>query len=246
MSSDRSSSQAGSGAGAARAPESTSGEALKTASEAGLSEDRALALLQRGNLAPEVLEALSKNGAAAKSHKVKLAIAVHPRTPRHVSMPLLRQLFTFELMQVALTPAAPADLKKAAEESLINRLETISAGEKIALARRASGNVAAALLLDAEPRVMRTALENPRLTESAVVRAVLRDASPALVHEVCHHCRWPLQKEIRMALLRCQHTPLAKALEFAASLPSTLLREILDVSRLPEEIRAALRRLHEQ
>jgi hypothetical protein len=49
-----------------------------------------------------------------------------------------------------------------------------------------------------------------------------------------------------MALLRCQHTPLAKALEFAASLPSTLLREILDVSRLPEEIRAALRRLHEQ
>jgi len=33
-----------------------------------------------------------------KSRKVKLALVQHPNTPRHVSIPMLRHLLTFELM----------------------------------------------------------------------------------------------------------------------------------------------------
>ena len=44
-------------------------------------------------------------------------------------------------MQVTLNPVALADIKKAAEDALLHRLETISLGERVSLALRASGNV---------------------------------------------------------------------------------------------------------
>src|SRR5450432_1716165 len=94
------------------------------------SEDLALALLKRPDIQAGELELLSKNSGAMKSRKVKLAMVRHPKTPRHVALPLLRHLFTFELMQVTLDPVAPADIKKAGEEALIGRLESISLGER--------------------------------------------------------------------------------------------------------------------
>jgi len=129
----------------------------------------------------------------------------------------------------------------AAEEVLINRLETISGGEKLSLARRASGRVAGALLLDSEPRIIAAALENPRLTEVVVTKAVLCDeASAALVKALCTHDKWSLRREIRIALLRNQHTPLDHAVEFAKSLTNDVVREILQDSRLPENVRTLL------
>jgi hypothetical protein len=211
------------------------------AADPTLNEDLALALLKRSDLPAEALERLSKNGAVVKSRKVKLALVQHPRTPRHVSLPMVRHLFTFDLMRVALTPMVPADVKMAADEALINRLETISVGERISLAHRGSGRVAGELILDSEPRVIHAALENPRLTEAFVIKALMRaDAPAAFVEGVCHQAKWSVRREIRIALLRNEKTPLARALEFARSLPPALLREILHGSRLPSSIKSGL------
>jgi hypothetical protein len=218
---------------------SSSGVLRAAAADPALTEDLALALLKRADVPPEVLEQLSKNGGAMKSRKVKLAVVEHPRTPRHISLPMVRHLFTFDLMRVALTPVVPADIKMAADESLINRLETVSTGEKLSLARRASGRVAGALLLDAEARVIHAALENSRLTEAAVIKGLTRhDAPAAFVEGVCRHAKWSVRREIRIALLRNEKTPLARALEFARTLPAVLVREILNGSRLPRNIKS--------
>ena len=178
-----------------------------------------------------------------KSRKVKLALVEHPKTPRHISLPMVRHLFTFDLMQVALTPATPADIKKAAEESLINRLEIVSEGEKLSLSHRASGRVAGELLLDPQPRVIHAALENPRLTEAHVVKALMRKNSlAAFVHAVCNHPKWSLRQDVRVALLRNENTPLARALEFAGTLPPVLVREVLNLSRLPDSVKSHLQK----
>ncbi len=123
---------------------------LRTAADPALAEDHALALLKRGDLSPEVLEQLAKNAHALKSRKVKIALASHPNTPRHVSVPLARQFYTFDLMKVALSPRVPADVRVAVDDVLISRLKAVTVGERLTLARRASGRVAAALLLDVE------------------------------------------------------------------------------------------------
>jgi len=231
---------------------------LRTAADPALTEDFALALLKRADLPPEVIEQLAKNSNALKSRKVKIALASHPKTPRHVSVPLARQFYTFDLMKVALSPTVPADVKIAVDDVLISRLKTVTIGERLTLARRASGRVAAALLMDVETistkiidaktaaretRVVQAALENARLTEALVINSVLRPgASAALVDAVAQHAKWSCRREIRAALLRTAHLSLARALEFSHEIPGPLLHELLTASRLPAQIKEQLLR----
>lgn len=211
---------------------------LRAASDPALTEDLALALLKRADLSAEVLEQLVRNGNLLKQRKVKLALVCHPHTPRHVSVPLVRQFYTFDLVKVSLAPTVPADVKAAADEVLIARLKTITLGERLSLARRAPGRVAGALLLDREARVMQTALENSRLTEPFVIRGVLRpQAGAALVQAVAHHVKWSYRREVRIALLRTEYLSLARALEFSRGIPPATLREILQSSKLPVGIK---------
>ena len=245
-----------------------SADLLRTTADPTLTEDLALALLKRADLPPEVLEQLAKNAKVLKSRKVKIALASHPHTPRHVSVPLARQFYIFDLMKLALSPRVPADVRVAVDDVLISRLKTATVGERLTLARRASGRVAAALLLDIESmdgkimsrktiagkmnnadavarqtRVMQTALENPRLTEALVINSVLRPAaSAALVHAVARHEKWSPRREVRAALLRTAHLSPARALEFSREIPASVLHDVLDSSRLPAEIKNQLLR----
>jgi hypothetical protein len=213
-------------------------ELLRAAANPALTGDLALSLLQRADLPVEVLERLSKNVSVLKLRKVKLALASHPHTPRRVSVPLIRQFYTFDLMKVALTPSVPADVRVAADDILISRLKAVTLGERLALARRGSSRIAGAMLLDGDARVMQIALENARLTETFVIQAVLRsEAKGALVQAVAHHPKWSFRREVRMALLRTEYLSLARALEFSRGFPAPLLRDLLHSSRLPARIK---------
>jgi hypothetical protein len=215
---------------------------LEDISFAGLTEDLALGLLNRRGLPAKAVEGIATNESLLKSRKVCVALAAHPHAPRRLSLRLVRQFYTFDLMQFALSPAVAPDLKRIADDLLIARLGSISLGERLSLARQASGVVVAALLLDKESRVFQAALENSRLTEVAIVKALGHTgASGAFVEAVCWHSKWSVRREIRIALLRNQHTPLARAVEFARSLPPPLLRDVLHNSRLPEKIKNHLR-----
>lgn len=206
------------------------------------SEDLALARLNNRDLSAEEIEEFSKNRNLLKSRKVRFALASHPHTPRHLALRLIRELYTFDLMQLSMTPAVAADLKRLADELLVSRLASITLGERLSLARRSSSFVAAALLLDKESRVWQAALQNPRLTEAAVVKALQgHGSSPAFVDAICHDEKWSVRHEIRVALLRNPHTPLARALELARRMPAPLLRDVLHTSRLPEKTKTYLR-----
>ena len=245
-------------------------ELLRAAADPALTEDFALALLKRADLPAEVLEQFAKNAGALKSRKVKIALASHARTPRHISVPLARQFYTFDLIKVALSPGVPADVRVAADDVLISRLKTVTVGERLTLARRSSGRVAAALFLEVadesvktsdakssraktktmnagtvsrQPRVMQTALDNPRLSEMLVINSVLRpNASAALVHAVSRHAKWSRRKEIRAALLRTEYLSLARALEFSQEIAAPKLDELLANSRLPKKVKDLLLR----
>ena len=208
-----------------------------------LTEDLALAELNHRDLAAEAIELISQNTGVMKSRKVRLAVAAHPHTPRRIALRLTRELYTFELMHFALTPGAAADLRRVADELLVARLASITLGERISLGRRSSEMVAGALLVDKETPVWQAAMENPRLTESAMIKALQRSgAMPAFVEAVSHHAKWSVRPEVRLALLRNAHTPLARAIEFARRLPPAQLRDILHTSRLPEKIKSYLRK----
>ena len=214
---------------------------LAAAADTRMTEELALSFLTRRDLTERTLDLLSKNPMAMKHRKVINAVVRHPRTPRHVSLPVARRLYTFELMELALTPSLAADLKMVAEEAIVGRMESISAGERMTLARRASTQVAAALLLDPEQRIVEAALDNPFLTEAWVGKALMREEAPAhLAVLVCSHPKWSVRHEIRLTLLRNPHTPLARAIAIADSLPVGSVKEVLALSRLPQNVRTYL------
>lgn len=218
-------------------------DAAEHGSTAALTEDLALAQLKDPDLSSEAVEQICRDDATMKSRKVRMAVASHPHTPRRIALRIVREFYTFELMKFALTPAAAADLKRIAEELLVSRLPAITLGERISLARRSSTLVAGALLLDKEPRVWKPALENARLTEAAVVKALQRtSATPPFVEAISHHSKWAVRKEVQVALLRNAYTPMAKAIEFAHRIPPRQLRDILHTSRLPEKVKTYLRK----
>lgn len=209
----------------------------------GLNEDRVLAALHHCGLSAKQIEEILQISAIMKSRKVRMAIAANPQTPRRIALRTIREFYTFELMSFALTPAVAADLKRVADELLVARLASVSLGERISLSRRCSQLVAAALLRDKDKRVWEPALENPRMTEAAVVKALQHiTAAPSFVHALCRHAKWSVRPEVRVALLRNAHTPLARAIEFARGISPRNLRDILHASRLPAKTKEYLRK----
>jgi hypothetical protein len=211
------------------------------AADPRLTEDLALALLNRTDLPREALEALSKNGQLARLRKVRMGIVVHPRTPRHVSVPTIRHLYTFDLMQVALLPSVPPDVKRAAEEVLISKLASISSGERVTLARRSSGRVAGALLLDKDERIMQAALANPQMTEISIVKALKAGHSTELLAPaVARHQKWSYRNDVKAALLGNKDTPSGRLIHLAAELPINLIKDVLRSGRLTAQAKNSL------
>src|SRR5437763_8229294 len=150
---------------------------LSAASDATLTEALALRLLHRPELTMEAIQAISRNRISASSRKVLNALARHAKTPRRITRRLIQRLWTFELMQFVLTLTVAADLRMHAEKLLVTRSAAISLGERISLARRASAGVVGALLLDSDARVVAAALNNSRLTEAAIMKALSRESA---------------------------------------------------------------------
>jgi hypothetical protein len=203
-----------------------------------LQERDLLRLLQRKDLAPEVVKEIAAHKEAARSYAVKLALAGHPKTPRLIALPLMKLLYLFDLVRVAQKPGVPTDVKLVAEETILKRIETTPLGEKITLARRGSGRVAARLLAMGDRELIRAALDNPFLTEADLLRALSLQSLPSLVVElIAENDKWSSHYYLRLALIRNPSTPLNRVLAFLPDIALNDLRELCLDRRMPEPVR---------
>jgi hypothetical protein len=206
-----------------------------------LDETKLTLLLARKDLPSEVLEEIGTRKVFLKSYAVKRALLFHPRTPRLVGLRLLKDLYLMDLVQFALSPAAPAELKRYAEEQVIAKLPQLPLGQKITLARRGPGRVAGALVLDGHAQVMPIALDNPHLTESQVLKALAREKVPvAVVQELAKHRKWSQTYNVRLALVRNPSAPISVVLNFLPQLTVSDLRELAAPGIVPENLRKYL------
>ena len=214
------------------------------AGDSRLTEDLAMVLLKRRDLPREALDLLFKNKSLARRRKVQLAVVMHPHAPRRVSIPIIRHLYAFELMQVALTGSVAPDVKRAAEETLVAKLGTISSGERMELAKRGSGRVAAALLLDQEERIMEASLQNPQMTEVWIVKALKAGSGTGrLAPAVCRHQKWSQRTDVKMALIANHSTPFARVVQFAGELSPRALKEIVNAAPLAAPTKTYLKKM---
>jgi hypothetical protein len=135
-------------------------------------------------------------------------------------------------------------LRRVAEDAVINRLPGLALGERISLARRATGRVAGALLTDREIRVVTAALSCPQLTDELVVKALgMESISAEAVERIAAHERWSNAYSVRLALLRQPLTTLGRVLALAPLVKRNDLMEITGDPRMPLGRRKYLTRL---
>ncbi len=201
-----------------------------------LQERDLLRLLGRKDLPSEVLREIAAHKESARSYGVKLALARHPRTPRLISLPILKFLYLFDLLRVVQTPAVPADVKMAAEDNILKKSEAAPRGEKITLARRASGRVVMGLLKTEDHELIQACLDNPFLTEAQLLKVLVLESLPsAVVKLVVQHPRWCSRYHVRLSLIRQPATPLPRVSEFISHMALADLQDIsLDRRMRPE------------
>lgn len=206
-----------------------------------LNEQHAGVLLHRADLPQEVLAALANHPTLSASYAVRREIVLHPHAPRRVALRWVRQLYLSDLVRLTLLPSAHAELKRIAEDTIVARLPQIPLGQKLTLARRASGRVAAALLAEGILPVVRPALDNPFLTEGHLLRLLARDElAPHVFAAVAEHPRWLRLSGVQLALVRHPATPLVCVRALLPDLALNELRDLLALGRLHPERRQLL------
>lgn len=206
-----------------------------------LDETQLCILLERKNLASEILEEIARRKPLLKAYRVKRGLTFHPRTPRLVTLRLLRDLYLMDLVQLTLSPSVPTELKLHAEDHLIARLPQLPLGQKITLARRGPARLGGALLAEGHAQLVSIVLDNPYLTEAQVLKALSREKlPPAVVQTLAHHRKWSLCYNVRLALVRNPASPLSAVLAFLPELTVSDLRELASPGIVSESLRKYL------
>jgi hypothetical protein len=206
-----------------------------------LDETQLCLLLDRKDLPAEILEEVARRKPLLKNYRVKRALAFHPRTPRLASLHLVRDLYPMDLVQLALLPGTPAELKRIAEDRLIGRLPQLPLGQKIALARRGPARVAGALLAGGGSQILSVVLDNPHLTEAQVLKVLSREkVHPEVVYSIIHHRKWSCTYNVRLALVRHPASTLSSILAYLPELTVSDLRELASPGIVSENLRQYL------
>ena len=204
-------------------------------------EQKLCVLLARKDLPTEVLEAVGLRKPLMKSYAVKRALFFHPRTPRLIGLRLLKDIYLMDLVQLAISPAASAELRRHAEDQITARLPQLPLGQKITLARRGPPRVAGALVAEGHAQILPIALNNPFLTEAQVLKALARAGTGLpVVRAIAGHPKWSQTYNVRLALVRNPSTPLATVLSFLPYLTVSDLRELAAPGIVPESLRKYL------
>jgi len=206
-----------------------------------LEETQLCILLERKNLPTEILEEVARRKPLLKNYRVKHALAFHPRTPRLVTLRLLRDLYLMDLVQLTLLPGIPTELKLNAEDQLISRLPQLPLGQKITLARRGPARLAGALLAEGHAQIVSIVLDNAYLTEAQVLKVLSREKlPPVVVRTIAQHRKWSITYNVRLALVRHPSSPLATVLAYLPELTVSDLRELAAPGIVPESLRKYL------
>jgi hypothetical protein len=199
-------------------------------------------LLERKDLSGLLLEEISKHKIWRANYRVRLGLAAHPHTPRLIAMRLLRELHLMDLVRVSLLTTSSMELRRLADERVLSQLPQLPFGQKLMLARRGSTRIAAGLVAHGPEQVARVALDNSFLTESQLLKTLAKQTLPKrIVAVVANHDKWSKLVNIRVALLRHPQTPPDCVPALALGLPRREIEDLLELSRLPEFVRARLR-----
>ena len=195
-------------------------------------------LFRNPHLSRQVIEVVLSHRRLLAYHEVRKELARHPQTPEVRALRFVSGLFWRDLLELTSDHRVRPRLRRAAERHLVERIPGLGAGEKVAIARRAGPLLVSQLRHDSEPRVVAGLLENPRLTEGALMPlASSETAKPEILSMLARHPQWGMRYPIRVSLARNRRTPVQIALSLLPLLKKQDLKGIEKDRRLSMAVR---------
>jgi hypothetical protein len=208
-----------------------------------LTEEHVLIVANRKNLTPEVLSAIFRDKRWSESYPVRLALAKNPKTPLFTALSIARFLRLFDLVELARNHLIPVIYRKKLEAIVIEKIPSLALGVKKTMARTAGGEILFALIKDGYPEVVKNCLENPYLVEAHLYKIISRQAiSPGTIRTIAEDRNWSCRYHVKFALIRNEHTPLARSVLFLPDLKLLDLKELYRDPLLPSGVKPFIHR----
>jgi hypothetical protein len=199
-----------------------------------LTEDIALIIAHRKNIGPEILESLFHDIRWKNCYRIMLALCKNPKTPQRISLSLIKSLRIFDLADLARNQFIPVSVKMKAESDVVEKIPYMTLGNKLTLAKRAGGNILMRLLEDGKKEVVGVCLDNPQMTEDVIYKIVSKETvSPQVIRQIAEHPKWSLRYQIQWGLIRNNHAPLSRVLDFLMNLKTRDLKELYEDPEVP-------------
>lgn len=208
-----------------------------------VTEEHILILAGRKSLPADILDRIFRDRRWTDSYPVRLALAKNPKTPLFTALSVARSLRLFDLAELARNHFLPVIFRRKLEAIIIEKIPTLALGIKKSLAKVAAGEVLLALIQDGYPDVVRLCLDNPHLVEANLYKVLSRRmTTPGTVRTIAEHRGWTSRYHIKFALLRNEHTPLARSVLFLSGLKTADLKGLYVDTQLPSGIRPHIHR----
>jgi len=203
-------------------------------------EGEILEVLRNPFCTVEIAELVARTREWSTAHLVRERLAGFPGLPVGVALNLLATLPWLSLLHVGQNPRTPPVVRRRAERKLLERVQKMTLGEKVALARLAHRPLFAALIQCGDEPVALALLDNPRLVENDVLLLITSDRLPdPLVLAISRHRRWWSYYGVRRALTGHRQTPLPIALGLLVQLKRADLVALSGDHRAPGSVREA-------
>lgn len=208
-----------------------------------LTEEHVLIIANRKNLPADVLSAIFKDKRWSESYPVRLALAKNPKTPLFTALAIARYLRLFDLAELARNHLLPVIYRKKLDALVIEKIPTLAMGIKKTLAKVAAGEILLALIQDGYPDVIRLCLDNPHLVEAHLFKVINRKTTtPGTIRTIAENRNWTFRYSIKFTLIRNEHTPLARSVQFLADIKIIDLKELYRDRMLPPGTRPFVHR----
>jgi hypothetical protein len=197
-----------------------------------LTEDEALSILANPYVSTRLLGTLAQNQRLTGFYSVRLKLVIHRQTPQAHAAKLVHYLFWPDLVRMSVEVTISPPVRRAIDTILVNRVDKLTLGERIAAARRCSLALIKMLLFDPDPKVFEALLNNQRLREDDLLD--LLATNEVLRHQIlmiADDRKWGSRYAIRKSIVLNGATPRSTA---AAQLRFLSKRDLREIHSNPE------------
>jgi hypothetical protein len=206
----------------------------------GLNDLELLEVLRSPFCTPQIAELVASSRDHLGTRSVREMLAGFPGLSNARALDLLGSLPWSSLLAVAQSPRTPPLVRRQAERKLIWQVQSMTLGEKIAMARRAHRTIFPALIRGCDEMILTALLDNPRMVENDIVVLINTGEPPVEFYGViARHRKWGQFYGVRKALVECPRCPLPLALSILVQLPKSDHKRLARKEDLPTRVRSA-------